>query len=152
MDRRGGLGKRQTINTNKNENLIVNLICSEEDNPGSHMSPREYEKKQRYKPYFVRQIIKRRGWMQFKSLKTTIISSGTQERRAKRAGVLADRFRKISSVKKMCMARWKGSYFGCSFKLSKQSCPWIWNKDKIQDNRSSHQITHKSNAFCLCIV
>ena len=43
--------------------------------------------------------------MQFKRLKTTIISSGTQERRAKRAGVLADRFRKISSVKKMCMAR-----------------------------------------------
>ena len=102
MDRRGSLGRRQTINTSKIGNLIVNWICSEEDNPGSHMSPRELKKNQRYKPYVIRRMIKRRGWMHFKRLKTTIISSGTQERRTKRAGVLADRFRKIRSVKKMC--------------------------------------------------
>ena len=44
MDRRAGSGRQQTITTEENENLIENLICSQEDNPGSHMSPGEIEK------------------------------------------------------------------------------------------------------------
>ena len=52
MDRRASSGRQRTIIANENKNLIENLICLKEDNPGSHMSPKEVEKKHRYKPYF----------------------------------------------------------------------------------------------------
>ena len=39
--RRAGSGRQYTITAGENENLIKNLICSQEDNPGTHMSPRE---------------------------------------------------------------------------------------------------------------
>ena len=45
MDRRASSGRQRTIIANENKNLIENLICLKEDNPGSHMSPKEVEKK-----------------------------------------------------------------------------------------------------------
>ena len=44
MYRRAGSGRHRTITTKENKNLIENLIFSQEDNPGSHMSPRELKK------------------------------------------------------------------------------------------------------------
>ena len=47
MDRRTGSGRQRTITTKKNENLIENSICLQEDNPeedNSYMSPKEVEK------------------------------------------------------------------------------------------------------------
>ena len=41
MDRRPGSGRRRTVTTEENEELIESLICSQEESPGSHMSPRE---------------------------------------------------------------------------------------------------------------
>ena len=100
MDRRAGSGRQRTITTEENENLIENLIYSKEYNPGSHMSPREIEKNNGISRTSVRQMIKRRGLKQFKHLKATMMSSGTQERRMKRVRALTDRFRKSRSVKK----------------------------------------------------
>ena len=45
MNRRVRSSREQTITTEENENLIENLICSQEHNPGSHMSPRKAEEK-----------------------------------------------------------------------------------------------------------
>ena len=99
VDRRAGSGRQQTTTTEENENLVENLICSEADNPGIHIWPREVDKNTGVSRTSVRRMIKRRGLKQFKPLKTTIMSSGTQERRTKRAGALADRFSKSCSVK-----------------------------------------------------
>ena len=55
MDRRAGSGRQRTITTEEKENLIENLICSQEENPGSRMSPREVERNP------GKRIIKRRG-------------------------------------------------------------------------------------------
>ena len=100
MDRKANSVRQQTITTNKNENPIENLICSQEDNPGGHISPREVGKNIGTNRASIRRIAKRRGLKPFKPLKTTIMSSTTQERRAKRAGALANRFGKSRSVKK----------------------------------------------------
>ena len=54
-------------------------ICSQEENPGSNMSPREVEKNTGISRTSVRLMIKRRRLKQFKRLKTTMMSSGTQE-------------------------------------------------------------------------
>ena len=55
MDGRAGSGRQRTITTEEKENLIENLICSQEENPGSRMSPREVERNP------GKRIIKRRG-------------------------------------------------------------------------------------------
>ena len=44
-------------------------------------------------------MIKRRGLKQFKHLKTTMMSSGSQGRQTKRSRALVDRFRKSRAVK-----------------------------------------------------
>ena len=64
------------------------------------MSPKELEKKIGISHTSVRRMIKRRGLKQFKRLKATMMSSGIKERQTKRAGALADRFRKSRSVEK----------------------------------------------------
>ena len=110
MDRRAGSGRQRIISTEENENLIENLIFSQEDNPGGHMSPREVEKNTGISCTSVRQMIERKCLKQFKRLKTTMMSSGMRESRIKRAGTLADRFRKSRSVEK-CL--WQDEkYFG----------------------------------------
>ena len=80
MDRRAGSGRQRTITTEENENVIENLIFSQEDNPGSHMSLREVEKNTGTSRTSVRRMIKRRRLKQFKHWKTTMISSGRQEK------------------------------------------------------------------------
>ena len=45
IDKRADSGRQRTITTEEDENLIENLICSQEENPGRYMLPREVEKK-----------------------------------------------------------------------------------------------------------
>ena len=136
MYRRAGSGRQRTITTEENENLTENLICLLEDYPGSHMSPREVEKNTGTSRTSERRMIKRRGLKQFKCLKATMISSGTQGRRTKRAGALVDRFRKSRSVEKCVQQDEKdltldvASQNGRIYRFE--------NKDNIRDNCLFH--------------
>ena len=80
MDRRAGSDRQRTITTKENKNVTENLIFSQEDNPTSDMLPREVEKNTGISRTSVRRMIKRRRLKQFKHWKTTMISSGTQEK------------------------------------------------------------------------
>lgn len=100
MERKQGSGRPRTVCTEENENLVEQLICSQEDNPGSHMSPREIEKHTGINRSVVRRIVKSRGLRQFKRLKTPMMSAGTKERRTTRAGLLAERFGKNRMIEK----------------------------------------------------
>ena len=64
-------------------------------------------------------MIKIRGLKQFKCLKKTMMSSGTQERRTKRAGALVDRFRKSRSGEKSVWQDEKD--FSLDFPLNSQN-------------------------------
>ena len=61
MYRRAASGRQRTIITEENENLTENLICLQEDYPGSRMSPREVEKNTGTSRTSERRMIKRRG-------------------------------------------------------------------------------------------
>ena len=72
MDRRPGSGRPQTVATADNEKIVEYLICSQEESPGSHMSPREIEKhtgigrssvRRMVKRKDIERIMKRRDWM-----------------------------------------------------------------------------------------
>jgi len=41
IDRRPGFGRLVTVSTEENGDLVEDLICSQEDEPGSHFCPRE---------------------------------------------------------------------------------------------------------------
>ena len=98
MDRRSGSGRPRTAMTEENEAMIEDLICSQEEKPGSHMSPREIEKHTGISRSSVRRMVKKKGLRQFKRLKTPRMSEGTKERRSERAGMLAERFGKDSRI------------------------------------------------------
>ena len=142
-DRRAVSGRQRT-NTNKNENLIENLICSQEDNPGSQMLPREVEKNTGISCTSIRRMIKRRGMKQFKHLKTTMMSSGMQERQIKRAGALVDRIGKNVSVEKCVWQDEKDFILDVPLN-SQNSCVYEFEqKDNIQDNCLFHQTNRQS--------
>ena len=44
MKRRPGSGRPRSAITPENEEIVEQLICSQEESPGSHMSPREIER------------------------------------------------------------------------------------------------------------
>ena len=115
MDRRAGSGRQRTITTEEKENLIENLICSQEENPGSRMSPRE------------------------KGIKVVqTCEDNHDEVRKKDNKALADRFRKSRSIEKYLWLDEKG--FTLDFPLNYQNSRVFGfeNKDNIQDNRLFH--------------
>ena len=83
IDRRPGLGRPWTAKTAENKEIVEDLICSQEESPGSYMSPREIEKYTGISHSSVRRMVKRKGLKQFKHLKTQRMTEGTRERRTK---------------------------------------------------------------------
>ena len=98
MDRRSGSGRPRTAMTEENEAIVEDLICSQEEKPGSHMSPREIEKHTGISRSSIRRMVKKKGLRQFKRLKTPRMSGATKERRTERAGTLAERFGRDSRI------------------------------------------------------
>ena len=80
MDRRPASVRPVTFTTEENEELVGDLICSQEENPGTHLSLRKIEKFTGISRTSVRRMVKRRGLKQFKRVKTPRMSSATQQR------------------------------------------------------------------------
>ena len=98
------------------------------------MLPREVEKNTGISRTLVRPMIKRRILKQFKHLKTTMMSSGTQERRRKRDGALADRFRKSRSVDKCVWQDEKDFTLDVPLNSQNRHFYGLENKNNIQGN------------------
>ena len=73
-----------------------------------------------------------------------MMSSGTQERRTKRAGALADRFRKSRSVEKCVWQGEKDFTFDVPLNSQNSRVFGFENKDNIQDNSFSHHTNRQS--------
>ena len=58
MERKQGSVRPQTPCTQENENLVEQLIFSQEDNRGSHMSPHEIEKHTGIDRSAIRRMVK----------------------------------------------------------------------------------------------
>ena len=91
MERRTGSGRPVTATTQKNGDLVEELICSLEE-PVTHKSPQEIGPLIGISRSSVKRLVKSRGLRAFKRLKTPRMSEVTRQRRTERAGRLADRF------------------------------------------------------------
>ena len=79
MKRRTGSGRPITVKTDENAELVEELICSQEDFPGTHKSPREIARNVGISRSLVRRLVKRRKINQFKRLKTPHMNNGTRD-------------------------------------------------------------------------
>lgn len=92
VERRPGSGRPVTATTEANGDLVEQLICSQEEQPGTHKSPQEIAPLIGISRSSVKRLVKRRGYKQFKRMKTPRMTETTSQRRTERAGRLADRF------------------------------------------------------------
>ena len=80
MDRRKGAGRPRTVNTEENAELVEELICSQEDEPHTHLTPRQIESTEDISRSSVVRIVNEQGIDNFKRNKTTAISEGTRKK------------------------------------------------------------------------
>ena len=78
MERRPGSGRPRSTTNKENEQIVEELICSQEENPGTHLLPREIEKNTDISRSSVRRMVKRNGLKQFKRLKTPRMNDTTE--------------------------------------------------------------------------
>ena len=108
----------------ENEELVGDLISSQEENPSTHLSPREIEKVTGISRASVRRMVKRWSLKQFKRVKRPMMSSATQQWRTEQARALMENFSKKQINRVMRMTGRRGFYGGCSLQCSEQSCLW----------------------------
>ena len=118
MKRRPGSGRPRSTITPENEEIVEQLICSQEESPGTHMSPREIERHTGIKRSSIVRMVKKNAWKQYKRIKTPRMSEATKKRRTERAGALAER---------------------SSNKRSVESCVWQDEKDFSLEVPLNHQ-------------
>ena len=92
IKRRTASGRLITATTDENAEVVEELICSQDDFSGTHMSPREIARNVGISRSSVRRLVKRTKINQFKRMKSAHMNNGTRDRRARRSGNLAERF------------------------------------------------------------
>ena len=70
MKRQKGSGCSITVTTPENEAAVEDLICSQEESPGTHSSPRNIADELNISHTWVRRMVKRKGMKAFKRVKT----------------------------------------------------------------------------------
>ena len=94
MDRKKGSGRPVTATTDENMEVVEDLICSQEENPGTHDAPRKIEEKLGISRSSVKRLVKRNELNQFKRIKEPRRDKGQKHRRSVRASGLVEKFRK----------------------------------------------------------
>ena len=91
MERQKCSGRPPTGTTTENEETVREMICSEEDHPGTHVPPKDVAEGLKMSQSSARRMIKRKGIKQFKSLKTPYMNDATPKQRVECAGCLLEK-------------------------------------------------------------
>ena len=91
-ERRKGSGRPVTAKTEENASIFERLVCSQEDEPGTHNSIREITPRISISKSSVHCLVKKNNLHCYKRLKTPQMNSACRKIRAKRAGKLLQRF------------------------------------------------------------
>ena len=86
------------VTTHKNNEAVEDLVCSQEDQPVTHMHPRDIAKELGIVHSFVCMKIKTKGIKQFKHLTTPYMNDATRTKRVEHKSVLLEKFKKKPSV------------------------------------------------------
>ena len=92
MDRKKGSGRPITATTPENQEAVQEMICSQEDSPGTHVTPNNIAKILKVSDRSVRRMVRSKGIRQFKRLKAPSVNESTRGRRVERAETLYEKF------------------------------------------------------------
>ena len=92
MIRRTSSGRPITATTDENNELVEELICSQEDFLGTQQATREIARNVGITRSSVRRLVKRRKINQFKRMTTLHMNNGTRDWRRIRSRNFAERF------------------------------------------------------------
>ena len=91
-ERRKGSGQPVTATTEENASIFEELVCSQEDERGTHNSIRQIAPWILISKSSVHRLVKKKSLHWYKRLKTPQMNSACCKRRAERAGKLLQRF------------------------------------------------------------
>ena len=91
-ERPKGSGRPVTATTEENASIFEELVCSQEDEPGTHNSIREITPRISISKSSVHRLVKKKNLYCYKGLKTHQMNSACRNRRAELAGKLLQRF------------------------------------------------------------
>ena len=145
MKIRTGSGRLITVTTNENAELVEELICLQEDFPGTHKCPREIARNVGISRSLVRRLVKRRTLNQLKRKKTSHMNNGTRERRTIRSGNLAERFdRNPRLVEKFAYQDEKDFALQVPTNIQSNRAYFKGKKDQVPDENLFHQKNKQS--------
>ena len=124
----------------ENAELVEELICSQEDFPGIHKSPREIAINVDISRISVRRLVKRRKINQFKRMKTPHMNNGTRDRRAIRLGNLAECFDRNPRLVEKCSCQDEEDFtLEVPTNIQNNRVYFKGKKDQIPDENLFHQ-------------
>ena len=91
-EHRKASGQPVTATTEENASIFEELVCSQEDEPGTHNSIKQIAPRILIKKLSVHRLVKKKNLHCCKHLKTPQMNSACRKRRAERAGKLLQRF------------------------------------------------------------
>ena len=91
-ERRKGSGRPVTAKTEENASIFEELVCSQEDEPGTHNSIRQIAPRISISKSSIHRLIKKKNLRYYKRLKTPQMNSACRKRRSERAGELFQSF------------------------------------------------------------
>ena len=144
IKRRPGSGRSRSAISPENEEIVEQLICSQEESPESHVSPRQIERHTGIKRSSIVRMVKKNSWKQYRRIKTPRMSEGRKMRLTERAGALAEKFSNKRSVEKCAWQDEK--YFMLKVPLNHQNNR-VYGKQRkgdISDDRLFHNTNRQS--------
>ena len=87
-----GSNRPITATTEENTSIFEELVCWQEDKPGTHNSIRQIAPRISISKSSVHRLVKKKNLHCYKRLKTPQMNSACRKRRARRAGKLLQRF------------------------------------------------------------
>ena len=134
-----------TVKTDKNAELVEELICWQGDFSGTHKSPREIAGNVGISRTLVRSLVKRRKINQFKLMKTPHMNNGTRDWRTIRSGNLAERFdRNLRLVEKFAYQDEKDFTVEVLTNIQNNIVYFKGKKDQVPDENRFHQANKQS--------
>ena len=145
MKRRTGSGRPIAVTTDENAELVEKLICSQEDFPETHKSPRKIARNVGISRNSVRRLIKRRKINQFKRMKTPHMNNGTRDRSTVISRNLAERFdRNPRLVEKFAYQDEKDFTLKVPTNIQNNRVYFKGKKDQVPDENLFHQTNKQS--------
>ena len=91
MNKKEGSGQSMSVTTEENNNLIEELICSQEEASHSHLAPRTISEQVGISCSSIRRMAKKRNFPQLERVKTPEMNDGCRNRRYAHVIALAEK-------------------------------------------------------------